>query len=288
MNQTNHFVFTIYLFLLNLRDTMEYAIDREHSIQLYNQRKNILTNGYKEGSPLGGFFAQNQEQAKQIVEKLDEFVQEVYGDDSSILKISEDKVRVDHTQHIKLFDYVCGLQESIRDILYGYLNFTRQNNTSEEVIVDLLAADDRMYRPVFVMLAFRELQKSFAEFQKVMSESKGQPTPQSNFIVQNEISKLAQMIRFAIGHHHCVENEIMDVMDEVNALIEMTEGRRERRDNKSFKDLFDGVNLKLNGLVAKYEPLWKEAYNKALKEAQEFEAQRNNAKLEEEAPADKA
>ena len=275
MNQVNHFVFSIYLFLLNLRDTMEYSIDREHSIQLYEQRKNILTNGYGEGTPLGNFFAQNEEQAKSIQEKLKEFATEVYGDDSTILRVSEGKIRVDHTQHIQLFDYVCGLQESIRDILYGYLGYTKQNNTNEEVIENLLAADDRMFRPVFVMLALREFEKSFGEFQKVMNESQGKPTPQSNFIVQNEITKLAQMIRFVIAHHHCTENEIMDVMDEVNAVIEMTEGRRERRDNKPFKDLFDAINAKLNGLVAKYESLWKTAYNKALEEAKEFERLKN-------------
>ena len=271
MNQVNHYVFSLYIFLLNVRDTLEYSIDREHSIQLYEQRKNIITNGYAEGTPLGNFFAQNKEQAEKIIEKLKEFAEEVYGDDSTFIKVNEGKVRVDHTQHIQMFDYVCGIQESLRDILYGYLNYTRENNNSEAIISNLLAADDRMFRPVFVMLALREFEKSFAEFQKVMSESQGKPTPQSNFIVQNEISKLAQMIRFVIAHHHCMENEIMDVMDEVNAILEMTEGRRERRDNKSFKDLFDGINAKLNELVAKYEAQWKTVYNEALKQAREFE-----------------
>ena len=110
-----------------------------------------------------------------------------------------------------------------------------------------------------------------------MSESKGQPTPQSNFIVQNEIVKLSQMIRFVVSHHHCMENEIMDVMDETLAVIEMTEGRRERRDGKSFNEIFNALNEKLNHLVAKYEPIWKEQFQKAVGEAVAFNQKQNGA-----------
>ena len=270
MNQTSHYIFNLYHYLLNLRDTLEYTIEREHNEKLYEQRKKVLTDGLNETAPLGSFLKNNPEQGEPLTKKLKEFVDEVYGDDSTILKLTEGKVRVDHTQHIVLFDYVCNLQESIRDIVYGYLNFARQNNESEAIITDLVELDDKLYRPVFVMLAMREFEKSFSEFQKVMTESQGKPTPQSNFIVQNEIVKLATLIRFVIQRHHCMENEIMDVLDETNAVIEMTEGRRERRDNKTFKDLFEALNQKLNNLVSKYEPLWKAEYQKTVAEAIAF------------------
>ena len=270
MNQTIHYIFNLYHYLLNLRDTLEYTIDREHLENLYNQRKKVLTEGLNENAPLGNFLKNNPEQGEKLTAQLKEFVDEIYGDDSTILKLSEGKVRVDHGQHIKLFEMVAGLQEQIRDIVYGYLNFAAQNNDSEAVLTDLVAADDKLFRPVYVMLAMRELEKSFGEFQKVMSESQGKPTPQSNFIVQNEIVVLSRNIRFIIQHHHCTENEIMDVMDLTNAVIEMIEGRRERRDNKSFKDIFDDLNAKLNALVVKYEPLWREAFQKGVAEAIAF------------------
>lgn len=275
MNQTNHYIFNLYHYLLNLRDTLEYTIDREHNQQLYDQRKKVLTEGLNENAPLGNFLKNNPEQGEKLTQQLKEFVDEVYGDDSTILRLSEGKVRVDHGQHIKLFEMVAGLQEQIRDIIYGYLGFAAQHNDTESVITDLVAADDKLFRPVYVMLAMREFEKSFGEFQKVMNESQGKPTPQSNFIVQNEISVLSRNIRFIIQHHHCMENEIMDVMDLTNAVIEMTEGRRERRDNKSFKDIFDDLNAKLNALVVKYEPLWRESFQKGVNEAVAF-AQKQN------------
>ena len=267
MNQTSQYIFNLYHYLLNLRDTMEYTIDREHTKQLYDQRKEVLTKGLVSGSALGNFLDNNKEQGDKIREKINEFFDDVYGDDSSILTVTADgKVRVDHTQHIKIFDYVTGLSESIRDIIYGYMNYARQHNESEAIVNDLIALDDRLYRLVLAMLVLREFEKSFAEFQKVMGESKGQPTPQSNFIVQNEISKLASFIRFSRAHIHVTDNETLDLLDEVNAVIEMTEGRRDRRGGKSFKDIFDDINKRLNEAVAKVEPLWKEAFQKALGE----------------------
>ena len=279
MNQTSHYIFNLYHYLLNLRDTLEYTIDREHKEELFNQRKRILTQGLNENAPLGNFFKNNEEQGEKLTASLKEFIDEFYGDDSTICRVSEGKVRVDHTQHIKLFDTLCGLQESIRDIIYGYLGYANQTKELEPFIKELVDADDRLFRPVFVMLAMREFQKSFSEFQKVMNESQGKPTPQSNYIVQNEITILARNIRFVIQHHHCIETDIMEVMDWVNAVIEMTEGRRERKDGKSFKDLFEDLNAKLNGLVVKYEELWRKAFQAAVQEEVAF-----NQKASEENP----
>ena len=270
-NDTNKYIFNIYHYLLNLRDTMEYTLDREHSKELYDQRKNILTKGIEPGSALGNFLDNNKEQGEKIKTKLTEFLNDIYANDSTVLKITEDgKVRVDHTQHIKIFEQVVGLQESVRDILYGYLNFARSKNESDPDMINLVALDERMTRAIIAMLIMREFQKSFAEFQKVMAESKGQPTPQSNFIVQNEISKMASLMRFSRAHAHCTDNETLDLLEDVNKVIEMTEGRRDRRDNKSFQDIFADINRRLNDMVAKLEPQWKKVYEDIFKQMVEL------------------
>ena len=279
LNGTNQYIFNIYHYLLNLRDTMEYAIEREHSKEMFNQRKGVLTKGLEEGSALGNFLLNNKEQGDKIKAKLNEFINDIYGDDSSLIKITEDgKVRVDHTQHVKLFDEVVGLQESIRDILYGYMNFARSKNESDPDMEKLVVLDERMTRSIIAMLIMREFEKSFGEFQKVMTESEGKPTPQSNFIVQNEIAKMASMIRFSRAHAHCTDNETLDLLDDVNKVIEMTEGRRDRRDNKSFKDIFDDINRRLNEYVAKVEPEWKKAYEVLFKQMIEISKANEQAK----------
>lgn len=267
MNQTSQYIFNLYHYLLNLRDTLEYTINREHSKALYDQRKTVLTKGLEKGSALGNFIENNPDTGNKVKEKLNEFINEVYGDESTILTVTGETVRVDYTQNIKIMDYVVGLSESIRDIIHGYLNFAKGKNELEDSIQELAMADDRLYRCVLAMIGLTEYQKSFGEFQKVMNESQGKPTPQSNFIVQNEIVKMAGFIRFSRAHTHCVDNETLDLLDEINATIEMTEGRRERRGGKSFKEIFDAINQRVNGFVAQVEPTWKDKFNAALEEA---------------------
>ena len=263
----NQYIFNIYHYLLNLRDTVEYTIDREHTKAIYDSRKNVLTSGITPTSALGNFFENNKEQGEKIKARLDEVIKDFYSEDNTVIKVTEDgKIRVDHTQHIKIFDEIVGIQESVRDILFGYINYARQQNNANEDMEKLVATDERLTRSIFAMLIMREFEKSFAEFQKVMSESKGQPTPQSNFIVQNEIAKMASLIRFSRAHAHCTDNETLDLLDDVNKVIEMTEGRRDRRDNKSFQDIFNDINRRLSDHVAKLEPVWKEIYEKLFKE----------------------
>ncbi len=271
LNNTNQYIFNIYHYLLNLRDTVEYTIDREHDRNIYDQRLNVLTKGLEQGSALGNFLDNNKEQGDKIREKIKEFLDDVYGQESTILKLTEDgKLRVDHTQHLKLFDQVVGLQESVRDILYGYMNYARSKNESDEDMIKLVTLDERMTRSIFAMLIMRDFEKSFGEFQKVMAESNGQPTPQSNFIVQNEISKMASLLRFSRAHAHCTDNETLDLLDDVNEVIEMTEGRRDRRNNKSFQDIFNDINRRLNEYVAKLEPEWKKVYEGIFKQMVEL------------------
>ena len=271
LDQMNQYIFNIYHYLLNLRDTVEYTIDREHTKQVYDTRKNVLTSGIAKTSALGNFFENNKEQGEKIKARLEEVINDFYSDDNTVIKVTEDgKIRVDHTQHIKIFDEIIGIQESVRDILFGYINYARQQNNANEEMEKLVVIDERLTRSIFAMLVMREFEKSFGEFQKVMTESKGQPTPQSNFIVQNEISKMASLIRFSRSHAHNTDNETLDLLDDVNKVIEMTEGRRDRRDNKSFQEIFNDINRRLSDHVAKLEPQWKEIYEKLFKEMVEI------------------
>ncbi len=266
MNQTSQYIFNLYHYLLNLRDTLEYTINREHAKVMYDQRKTVMTKGIEKGSALGNFLDNNPETGNKIREKLNEFIDEVYSDTSTILTVTGETIRVDYTQNIKILDYVTGLSESIRDIIHGYINFAKSKGECESNIETLVMLDDRLYRSVLAMLALNEYQKSFGEFQKVMSESQGKPTPQSNFIVQNEISKIAGFIRFSRDHHRITDNKTLEILDEVNALIEMTEGRRDRKDNKSFQDLFKEVTDKVKANVAEAEAAWKPAFEACFKE----------------------
>ena len=267
MKNINQYNFDIIHVATHLRDTLEYVLPREHDVKVYNQRKEVLTKGLSKETPLGKFLEANKDKFTELLKNYDELLEEVYGDNSTILvKTAEGKIRVDHSQHLRIYELVTSMMEPIRDVIYFHVNLARKQNENEPIIEELMPYDDRQYRLFAYLLMMQDFEKSFFEFQKVMGEAGGKPTPQSNFIVQNELSKYAKMLRNIREHTRFTDNETLDVLDKCLQVVEMSEGRRDRRDNKNFPDLFkealDGVNAKftLNG------PKWQEKFNKALQE----------------------
>ena len=270
MNNFSLYTFRIYHYLLTVRDTLEYTIKRDHKVEVYDNRKRILIENLNEGTPFGEFLKNNGETGDKIKEKLQSFIDELYSENSTILIPAGEIVRVDTAQAVTLYDMVVGLTETLRDIVFQYVNhgLTTQddNEKIDPMIVQLVGLDENMYRVVLSMLVMRTFQESFGEFQKVMGESQGKPTPQSNFIVQNELVKLAGYLRFSRQHARCTDNETLDLLDDTLKVIEMTEGRRQRPDNKGFKEIFDDLNKRLNETAAKFENAWKNQYQKVVEE----------------------
>ena len=270
MNNFSLYTFRLYHYLLTVRDTLEYTIKRDHKVDLYNNRKKILTENLQEGTPFGDFLKNNGETGEKIKEKINEFINNLYSEESTILMPSGENVRVDVAQTVSIFDMTVGIAETLRDIVYQYVNHGLKNEDANQridpLMMQVVSDDERMYRIILSMLVMRSFEESFAEFQKVMNESKGQPTPQSNFIVQNELVKYAGFLRFSRQHTRSTDNETLDLLDETLKVIEMTEGRRQRPNNRNFKDIFDELNDKLNKFAAQVEAKWKATYQRVVEE----------------------
>ena len=266
MNNFSLYTFRLYHYLLTVRDTLEYTIKREHKVEIYENRKRILVDNLQEGTPFGDFLKNNGETGDKIREKVQSFIDELYSENSTILTPSGDTVRVDVAQVVTIYDMAVGLTETLRDIVFQYIAYGQNNKEIDPMMVDLVNDDERMYRIILSMLVMRSFEESFGEFQKVMTESQGKPTPQSNFIVQNELVKMAGYLRFSRQHTRCTDNETLDLLDETLKVIEMTEGRRQRPDNKGFKEIFDDLNNKLNAQAAKVETIWKGQYQRVVEE----------------------
>ena len=266
MNNFSLYTFRLYHYLLTIRDTLEYTIKREHKVEVYENRKRILVDNLQEGTPFGDFLKNNGETGDKIREKVQNFIDELYSENSTILTPSGDIVRVDVAQVVTIYDMAVGLTETLRDIVFQYIAYGQNNKEIDSMMVDLANDDERMYRIILSMLVMRSFEESFGEFQKVMTESQGKPTPQSNFIVQNELVKMAGYLRFSRQHTRCTDNETLDLLDDTLKVIEMTEGRRQRPDNKGFKEIFDDLNNRLNAQAAKVETIWKGQYQRVVEE----------------------
>lgn len=270
MNNTSRYIANLYMTLLNVRNTLEFAIDRDHPVAIYNARKQVIEDNLTKNTALKNFLDKNGEKGQEILSKLQNFVDDIYSDSSTVLVVAGGNVRVDHTQHIKIYDYVTELTEILRGIIFSYINFARKNNELEEPIIKLLLTDESLYRSVLDKLVMIDYEKSFAEYNKVMNESKGVQTPQSNFIVKNELAKYASYIRSSRQNCHLTDNKTLDLLDEGIQLLEMTEGRRQRRDNRSFSDLFKTHFTHLDEYIKDAEFNWQNAYKPIMEEMVEL------------------
>ena len=278
MKNINQYNFDIIHVATHLRDTLEYVLPREHDVKVYEQRKDVLIKGLQKETPLGKFLEANKDKFEEMMKLYNELLDDVYSDNSTIVtKTNDGKIRVDHSQHLRIYELVTKIMEPLRDIIYFHLNLARKNNEQEAILEDLMPIDDRYYRAFTFLLMMQDFQKSFFEFQKVMGENQGKPSPQSNFIVQNELSHYAMMLRSIRAHNHFTDNESLDALDKCLQVVEMSEGRRDRRDNKNFPDLFKEALDQINAIVVLNGPKWQEAFNKALKEMLEDIRKNNQA-----------
>ena len=162
MKNINQYNFDIIHVATHLRDTLEYVLPREHDAKIYEQRKTVLTKGLEVETPLGKFLDANKDKFEEFLTRYNEMLNELYGDNSTILvKTSDGKIRVDHSQHLKIYDYVLRLMEPLKDIIYFHVNLARKQNENEAVIENLMAVDDRHYRLFVFLLVMQDFQKSF-------------------------------------------------------------------------------------------------------------------------------
>ena len=267
MNNLSQCIFDLSHVNKNLRDTLEFVLPNEVAVETYNNRKIVVSSVLDGKSFISTFIEGNKESFKEFEKNYQEYLDEVYGDDSTILKkTAEGKIRVDHAQNIAIYRGVVYLGETIRDIMFNHIARARQEKLTEEGVMQYVNLDERFDRAIKVYLLIQEYQKSFMEFQKVMGEAQGKMTPQANFIIQNELNVVADMLRFERAHCHFTDNYSLDRYDRVVQLIEMCEGKRERRDNKNFPELFketlDAIGVLVNENGKKYD----EAYQANLKE----------------------
>lgn len=250
-----------------VRDTLEYTIPKDkYEVNFYDYKRNGIVNEPKLNTPLKVFLDQNGEKADELRKKLEQFGEDFYSDNSTVIKKAADgTLRVDHAQNVKVFESVIPLHEELNSIIRLHLDFARKNNQLEDRVVKLVDADERFYRGVALFALQGELVRQFEEFNKVMRESQGQPTPQSNFI-QNDLNSLVKALNTVRVSATAKDNVYTTALDAIFAEVEMMNGRRDLPAGKNFADVFNDANVKISDLVKEAEEDWRINYTPLLQE----------------------
>lgn len=268
MNNALVSFFDVYFDLLNVRSTLDFCMTREIQNTVYEGRLNVIKSLNNEKVFLRQFIKGNEEVNKKFQELLDSLINDIYEEDARILTKGEENVRVDHTQHLRILEAVTPLTELMKEVLFRVYVDVKRNNMADQRMLDIMLLDDRMYRSQAFEVALAGLINSQSEFNKCMQESKGEPTPQSNFIMQNEIAKYNEILNSLRNNCHVVDNNSLDRFDLVLQVKDMLGGRRELRPNMDMNATLKDCMDKLHELRSQYAEQWNKLYGDLLAEAQ--------------------
>lgn len=249
-----------------VRDTLEYTIKKkEYNLDFYKFKKRGLLLEIEQNTPLKIFLDKAGENGEKLIKRIKELHDSVYGDDSTILRVAPEGLRVDHAQHLSIFEQVITLHEEIRRITAVHIDFAKKNNQFDKHLEDLVKADERFFRGLVFMTLMNDLEVLYFDYNKARNEAKGQVTPQSNFI-QNDIGKVTNLFNFTRQNSVATDLVFMNLVDRVFSVIENISGKRDLPEGKNYVDVFKDVKELIAGFVKETELKWRDLYNPVIKE----------------------
>ncbi|MCR4561595.1 MAG: hypothetical protein K5694_00090 [Bacilli bacterium] len=278
MNQITQVMTTLIHYKVAVRDTLEYTLNRpEFNIDAYKEKKRSILVEVDQKTPLKNIIDNSGENGQKLEALIREFYETVYGDSSTILKLADDGLRVDHAQHQVIFKYVLPIHENIEGMLIGLRNDAAKNNLDckEATAVDL--AEERLYRGVFYMTGVSHLVKLFGDYNQARREAKGEESAASRFI-GNDINETVSYLSGVRANNHLTDERFNGVQDKVFMLIDFMTGRRELPMGKSFGDVIRETQDAIAGYVREVEPVFQQTYLPLVQELVK-EAQANGGQL---------
>ena len=253
-------------------NTLEYTMKKDkYDVEAYKARKEIIRNEIEQNTPLHACLTNSGEAGENLTKKINELLDTVYGNDSTIVKLSQDgsELHVDYSQCVTVFELVLPIHEELRKIIEAHMVGSKKEEKMDEPSYDdLIVKNEYFYRGMVNMLLLDQFDHLFAEYNKARNEAKGAVTPQSNFI-QNDISRVVSLFHFVRNNAVARSAEYYEVIDPLFALIEMTGGRRDLPAGKNFGDMFTSVKQLAREHANKWEVAWKPAYDEFNKHFQE-------------------
>lgn len=266
-----------------IRDTLQFTLRNNTPNQnLYSALKNTILKEHTVNSPLKTLIDTNGENGQKLLQLIEEFGNTIYGDDSTILKLATDGLRIDHAQNITIIELVERLYEEFSNIIVSVLNDARKNNQLEAYSEHMVLSGERFYRGVFLLCDFLEIREQFNEFAKIMNENKGQKTAASNF-VNRDLNKLFNLFYNSKNRSKIKDDLYINALDMLNNTMEMMMGRRNLPKGSNFGEQLTKTHEAIRTFLADAEtdfrktciPAFQQLYNEA-KEAREKQAQTNS------------
>jgi hypothetical protein len=244
-----------------IRDTLEYVQNRPtYDPDFYSRRKTIIEHGMEDNAPLMHFLRQNGEVGEQIKTNINNFMDFLFSDSTTYVTVENGKLSVDHAQDLTALDYVVGLRETLVDIIKRFIEQAEKDGQDVAEMKTVVALDDAFYRVLASLIIFDKTHASFLEFNKAVAENKGQPSPQSNFVI-NDMKKLVGYTKFVNEHSDKGDTEYQKLYEDNFTVLNYMEGSKPLPNDSGMKGEIDKVHNAYIQTLGPREALWRQAYN---------------------------
>ena len=265
MNQTSVVLTTLLHYNVQVRDTLEYCLRKDtYDVNLFNEKKRSVLVEVDQHTPLKNIIDNSGENGEKLEKAIRDFYAEVYGDDSTILHLADDGLRVDHNQHVAIYKHVLPIHENVTSMINGILNDAHSKNIDVAQAEEVAKAEEAMYRGVCFLTLVQDLNRFFDEYNKARNEAKGEETPASRFIGQ-DISAMIQNINFVRANARLTNAVYKNMEDKVVALTEYMTGRRDLPAGKRFPDVMRETAETINLFVRDAEAAFRAVYPDCIK-----------------------
>lgn len=260
MNQISEVLTTLIHYNVAVRDTLEYCLPKEtYDVNLYDEKKRSVIVEVDQHTPLKDIIDRSGENGEKLEKAIREFYDEVYGDESTIIKKASDGLRVDHAQHLAIYRHVLPIHENVNNMIQGVIADGHKNNLDVADAERVAQAEEAMFRGVAFLTLVGDLNKLFNEFNQAMTDAKGQPGPATNFI-QSDIQTIINNINFVRQNSRITNSIYKNMEDKIVALMEYMTGRRDLPVGKRFPDVMRETVETIQLYIRDAEPAFRAIY----------------------------
>lgn len=271
MNPQTAAIVNLVNFKSAVRDTLEYALKRDtHSVQAYENKKKIILNEFNARTVLHNTIENSGEAGEKLKEMIQKLIDEIYGENSTIVRAADDGLRVDVAQAIAIFEAVIPVHENVEMMVQSLFRDCRAKNIDVSEGITLDKAEERFYRSVALLTLSDRLMALFNDYNAAMNEAKGQPNPSANFI-SADIGHVARSLRTIRDMGRVTDVRYKDVEDHVFRVLDYMTGKRDMPAGSNWRTVMQQLTDSLNALLresqdaygAAFQPVWKEYVEEA-------------------------
>lgn len=260
MNNVSEVITTLIHYNVVLRDTLEYCLKKDtYDARAYNEKKRSILVEVDQNTPLKSILTHSGENGEKLEKTIREFYETVYGDESTILKLADDGLRVDHAQHLAIYEGALVIHNNVSAMIAGIIRDAKNKKMDVTEAEKVYIAENRLYCGVAFMTTVADLCKLFGDYNQARREAKGEESPSSRFI-GSDIGKIIALINGVRANSHLTDSAYKNVEDKVTELCEMMTGRRDLPAGKNFGDVIKDTQNSIALYVRDVEPAFRAIY----------------------------